>query len=134
LTTLPYAPQNRRLLLGAVSAEKSGQRQSGQVMMVLSDATITVRMDEKVKRQFEELCSDVGMNISVAVNMFARAFIREQKLPFEVYGETAESKSLKRQATVRKFIESVNAADEPLGEEFDAILSSRINITRELNL
>ncbi|MDR1642809.1 MAG: hypothetical protein LBT59_24215 [Clostridiales bacterium] len=52
---------------------------------------------------------------------------------FEVNAETEESKSLKRQATVRKFIESVNAADEPLGEEFDAVLSSRLNITRELN-
>jgi DNA-damage-inducible protein J len=103
-------------------------------MMTLGDTTITVRMDEKVKRQLDELCSAAGMNISVAVNMFARAFIREQKLPFEVYAGTTESKALKRQTAVRKFIETVNAADEPLGEEFDATLSQRLNISRELEL
>jgi DNA-damage-inducible protein J len=50
----------------------------------MAQTTLNVRIDEDVKRAFEEFCSDVGMNISVAVNMFAKAVIREQRLPFEV--------------------------------------------------
>ena len=41
-------------------------------------------MDPDVKKAFEEFCSDVGMNASTAVNMFAKAVLREHRLPFEV--------------------------------------------------
>jgi DNA-damage-inducible protein J len=50
----------------------------------MSQTTLNVRIDEDVKRAFEDFCYDVGMNVSVAVNMFAKAVIREQRLPFEV--------------------------------------------------
>ena len=50
----------------------------------MAQVTLSVRMDADVKGQLDALCEDVGMTTSTAVNMFARAFIREQKLPFEV--------------------------------------------------
>ena len=46
--------------------------------------TLSVRMDENVKSGFEDFCTEVGMNASVAVNMFVRAVLRDQRLPFEV--------------------------------------------------
>jgi DNA-damage-inducible protein J len=50
----------------------------------MSQTTLNVRIDEDVKKALEEFCHDVGMNVSVAVNMFAKAVIREQRLPFDV--------------------------------------------------
>ena len=50
----------------------------------MSQTTVNVRMDEDVKKEFEKFCSAVGLNVSVAVNMFAKAVIREQRLPFDV--------------------------------------------------
>ena len=50
----------------------------------MAQTTLNVRMDEDVKNALEDFCQDVGMNVSVAVNMFAKAVIREQRLPFEV--------------------------------------------------
>ena len=50
----------------------------------MPQTTLSVRMDAETKAQFDALCADVGMNASTAVNMFARAFIRERRLPFEV--------------------------------------------------
>ena len=50
----------------------------------MSQTTINVRMDEDVKKGLEKFCSEVGLNVSVAVNMFAKAVIREQRLPFDV--------------------------------------------------
>jgi DNA-damage-inducible protein J len=41
-------------------------------------------MDEDVKRQFDSFCSEVGMNASVAVNMFAKTVVREKRIPFEI--------------------------------------------------
>ena len=50
----------------------------------MAQTTLNVRIDEDVKRDFETFCYDVGMNVSVAVNMFAKAVIREQRIPFEI--------------------------------------------------
>ncbi len=50
----------------------------------MAQTTLSVRMDVDVKNQFDALCADVGMTTSTAVNMFARAFIRERRLPFDV--------------------------------------------------
>jgi DNA-damage-inducible protein J len=45
---------------------------------------LNVRVDANDKKNFEQFCSSVGMNVSTAVNMFIKAVLREQKLPFEV--------------------------------------------------
>lgn len=50
----------------------------------MSQTTINVRMDSKLKKQFEEFCNKTGMNISVAINIFAKTVVREQKIPFEI--------------------------------------------------
>jgi DNA-damage-inducible protein J len=50
----------------------------------MAQTTLSVRMDADVKSQLDALCADVGMTTSTAVNMFAKAFIRERRLPFEV--------------------------------------------------
>ncbi|MDR1134847.1 MAG: type II toxin-antitoxin system RelB/DinJ family antitoxin [Clostridiales Family XIII bacterium] len=47
-------------------------------------ATLSIRVDEQDKKQFEAFCNSTGMNVSVAVNMFVKAVLREQRLPFTV--------------------------------------------------
>ena len=46
--------------------------------------TLSVRMDEDDKKGLEMFCSDVGMNTSTAINLFAKAVLREHRLPFEI--------------------------------------------------
>jgi addiction module RelB/DinJ family antitoxin len=41
-------------------------------------------MDESLKRQFDALCADFGMSATTAFNIFARAVVRERKIPFEI--------------------------------------------------
>ena len=50
--------------------------------------TLNVRVDANDKKCFEQFCNSVGMNVSTAVNMFIKAVLREQKLPFEVKSNT----------------------------------------------
>ena len=50
----------------------------------MAQATFSVRMDENLKNQFEVLCDAFGMNMSTAINVFARAVVRERKIPFEI--------------------------------------------------
>jgi addiction module RelB/DinJ family antitoxin len=41
-------------------------------------------MDDELKRQFDALCADFGMNATTAFNIFARAVVREKRIPFEI--------------------------------------------------
>jgi len=50
----------------------------------MAQSTMSIRIDEDIKKGFDKFCEDVGMNASVAVNMFVRATLRENRLPFEV--------------------------------------------------
>lgn len=52
----------------------------------MEQVTVSVRMDKDIKRRFEAFCADAGMNVTVAFNMFARAVLREQRIPFEITG------------------------------------------------
>ena len=45
--------------------------------------TISVRVDETVKRNVEDLFDSMGMNISTAVNMFFKQCLMEEALPFQ---------------------------------------------------
>ncbi|WOL40668.1 type II toxin-antitoxin system RelB/DinJ family antitoxin [Pyramidobacter sp. YE332] len=47
-------------------------------------ATMSVRVDEDTKKQVEAFCADVGMNPSTAVNLFFKAMLRENRIPFEI--------------------------------------------------
>lgn len=50
----------------------------------MSQAMLSVRLDGDDKRRFDDFCAQVGLNVSTCINMFVKAVLREQKLPFEV--------------------------------------------------
>lgn len=50
----------------------------------MAQSILSVRLSDEDKKQFEEFCSQTGMNASVCVNMFVKAVLRERKLPFEI--------------------------------------------------
>ena len=66
-------------------------------------STFSVRMDEKLKMELDELCAQFGMNTSTAINLFARAVVRERRIPFEISAAPSDTglqafRSLRRQA------------------------------------
>jgi hypothetical protein len=44
----------------------------------MAQTTMNVRIDENVKKSFDEFCADVGLNASVAINMFVRAVYKRE--------------------------------------------------------
>ena len=56
----------------------------------MAQATFSVRMDETLKKQFDCLCQDFGMNASTAINVFARAVVRQRRIPFELSSPEAD--------------------------------------------
>ena len=60
----------------------------------MAQATFSIRMDENLKKQFDLLCNDFGMNATTAFNIFARAVVRERKIPFEITASQPEQPTL----------------------------------------
>lgn len=50
----------------------------------MSQATITARLDEIDKARFDAFCSNVGLTTSGAINLFVKAVLRENRIPFEI--------------------------------------------------
>ena len=50
----------------------------------MAQTIITVSMDKSLKAEFETVCNFFGMDILTAINLFAMAVVREQKIPFEI--------------------------------------------------
>ena len=75
----------------------------------MAQTTLNVRMDEDVKRDFDIFCSKVGLNTSVAVNMFARAVLRERRIPFEITDEIDPFYSDKNQAELNRRIADIES-------------------------
>ncbi len=50
----------------------------------MEQSILSVRIDSDDKKKFEIFCNETGMNVSVAINMFVKAVLREQRLPFEI--------------------------------------------------
>lgn len=48
----------------------------------MAASVLSVRVDTSIKDSFAELCEELGMTSSVAVNMFMRQMLRERSLPF----------------------------------------------------
>ena len=46
--------------------------------------TVSVRMDENLKRDFDEICNELGLSMTTAITMLAKKMTREKRIPFEV--------------------------------------------------
>ena len=53
----------------------------------MAQTAFTVRMDADIKKRFDELCKDFGMSSNTAFNMFARAVIKSERIPFNIESE-----------------------------------------------
>jgi len=51
-------------------------------------------MDDQLKKQFECFCSEVGLNMTTAFNLFAKTVVRQQRIPFEIGLETPNAETL----------------------------------------
>lgn len=53
----------------------------------MAQTTINVRMDEELKKQFENFCNETGLNISTAINIYIKTVVRENQIPFKIVGD-----------------------------------------------
>ena len=86
----------------------------------MAQATFSVRMDENLKDQFDSLCCEFGMNMSTAINIFARTVVRQRKIPFAIEAPAPE---ITREGAMQAFmaLRSQAKKDFPEGMSIDEI-------------
>jgi DNA-damage-inducible protein J len=50
----------------------------------MAQTLINFRIDEITKQQMEQICSELGITMSTAFNIFAKKMCREKRIPFDV--------------------------------------------------
>ena len=59
----------------------------------MAQTTLTIRIDDGVKKRFERLCNELGLNLSVAITAFAKESVRENRLPLSLRADPFYSDS-----------------------------------------
>ncbi len=57
---------------------------------------VNFRLDEEVKKSMEQVCSDLGLSMSLAFTIFAIKVSREKRIPFDVSIDPFYSESNRR--------------------------------------
>jgi len=50
----------------------------------MAQTTMSIRIDDELKRQFDTLCGEFGMNVSTAFTIFAKTVVRQKEIPFRI--------------------------------------------------
>lgn len=89
----------------------------------MANVNVTVRMDEELKRQADELFSDLGMTLSAAITVFVRQSIRQQGVPFFVG----------RNVPNRETLEAIEEAQQLKNEPNKKVYNSFEEVLREID-
>ena len=46
--------------------------------------TVSLRFDEATKQELDRMCEEMGMNLTTFFMIYARAALRERRIPFEI--------------------------------------------------
>ena len=60
----------------------------------MATVNMSIRMDAELKKQAEAMLSDMGLNMTTAMNMFLRQVVRQGRIPFEIATDIPNSETL----------------------------------------
>ena len=92
-------------------------------VIIMANSNINIRVDSDVKAQAQRLFSDLGMDLTTAVNVFLRQSIEQGGIPFMIqrrYGaETEQAMKEARDIINGKVATGTYASARELFEELD---------------
>lgn len=46
--------------------------------------TVSLRFDDKIKKELDEICEEMGMNLTTFFMIYAKKVLRDRTIPFEI--------------------------------------------------
>ncbi len=85
----------------------------------METVNMSIRMDKELKKQADAMLSDMGLNMTTAMNMFLRQVVRQGRIPFEIATDIPNAQT----------VEAINEMDDMLSGRIPA---KRYSSTKEL--
>ena len=82
----------------------------------MAQTLVNISMDEELKKNMEQTCQELGMNMTTAITVFAKKMTGEKRIPFEISVDPFYSES--NMAHLCRGVEALNAGK---GIEHDII-------------
>ena len=86
----------------------------------MASTSVTIRMDEELKKNFDMICTELGLNMTAAINVFARAVVRKHGIPFDLTINDDFFYSEANVERLRKSIQSLEAGKGTIHELIEA--------------
>lgn len=81
----------------------------------MANTSMNIRMDAEVKSQAQQLFSELGMDMTTAVNIFLRQAIRTHSIPFVVTTDVPNA------TTIAAFEEGERMIKDPKAKRFTSV-------------
>lgn len=46
--------------------------------------TVSLRFDDKMKKELDDMCAEMGMNLTTFFTIYAKKVLRDRKIPFDI--------------------------------------------------
>lgn len=56
----------------------------------MAQATLSMRVDDNLKKNFDIICDDFGFTSTAAITVFMKTVVRERRIPFEIKASSRE--------------------------------------------
>ena len=79
----------------------------------MATTRISVNIDAEIKQKAQVILSEIGMDMTTAIDSFLRTLIREERIPFDLQTERAYRDSFYRNYINTELDKSITEADDP---------------------
>ena len=59
--------------------------------------TVSLRFEEDMKKELDEMCEEMGMNLTTFFMIYAKKALRDRKIPFDIVAPAREKKVFERE-------------------------------------
>ncbi len=85
----------------------------------MAQTNINIRIDEDLKKEFDNLCNKLGLTMTTAFNIFAKTVVRQQRIPFEISLDIPNAETI---AAIKEVQEMKKDPKKKLYSSFDELL------------
>ena len=98
-------------------------------------STFTLRFDEQTKTSLDNLCDNLGMNLTTFFMIYVKKSLRENKIPFEVSATSDPFYSEKNQKALAESVEEYKRGEyvEMSFEDFQKMVDAASSTNKKSN-
>ena len=74
-------------------------------------AYVSLRLDDEMKKELDEMCDAMGMNLTTFFTIYAKRALRDRRIPFDIVAPEDPFYSAGNQAQIRKADQQARAGN-----------------------